>query len=62
MFLINLSILTYYIIYVPITIYILLNYVSGTPITDKFMAKIENPDLKKYIEETSSFWPWFKLK
>lgn len=62
-YVVNLSILSYYNIYVPIIIYILLNYVSGTPILDKFMTKTKDSlEHKNYIDTTSSFWPWFKFK
>ncbi len=46
-----------YAIFSPIFITVLLLKVSGIPLLESKMQ--ENPDYRKYMETTNSFFPWF---
>jgi len=44
----------------PLTITILLLFVSGVPLLEKSMA--DNKDFQEYMKETNKFFPWFPKK
>jgi steroid 5-alpha reductase family enzyme len=44
----------------PLTISLLVRYVSGVPLLEKKM--MQHPDFKDYAFTTSVFWPWFPRK
>jgi len=60
-YIVNLSALIYYSIFGSILMILTINFVSGTPITEKNI-QVRSEEYKKYIRTTSSFWPWCKLK
>jgi steroid 5-alpha reductase family enzyme len=60
-YVVNLSALIYYSIFGSLLMIYTINFVSGTPITEKNI-QVRSEEYKKYIRTTSSFWPWCKLK
>lgn len=44
----------------PITITVLLLFVSGVPLLEKSMK--DNPGFQEYMKETNKFFPWFPKK
>jgi steroid 5-alpha reductase family enzyme len=60
-YIVNLSAIIYYSIFGSIVMIYTINFISGTPITEKNI-QVRSEDYKKYIRTTSSFWPWCKLK
>ena len=59
-FLIALSVGGYLTVISPLTITILLLFVSGVPLLEKSMK--DNPDFQEYMKETNKFFPWFPKK
>lgn len=60
-YIVNLSALIYYSIFGSLLMIYTINFVSGTPITEKNI-QVRSDEYAKYIRTTSSFWPWCKLK
>jgi len=58
---VNLSAVIYYSLFGSILMIYTINFISGTPITEKNI-QVRSDEYKKYIRTTSSFWPWCKLK
>jgi steroid 5-alpha reductase family enzyme len=60
-YIVNLSALIYYTIFGSLLMILVINFVSGTPITEKNI-QVKSNEYKKYIRTTSTFWPWCKFK
>lgn len=61
-YIVNLSAIIYYDIFSPILMIYFINFISGTPITEKTMSSDKSEEYKKYIRTTSTFFPWCKLR
>ena len=61
-YIVNLSAIIYYTIFAAVLMVYTINFISGTPITEKFISSDRSDDYKKYIRTTSTFFPWGKLK
>lgn len=61
-FIVNLSATIYYSIFSPMIMIYFVNFISGTPITEKNISSEKSEEYKKYIRTTSTFFPWCKLK
>jgi len=61
-YIVSLSAVIYYCIFAPALMIVFVNFVSGTPITEKTMSNGRSEEYKKYIRTTSTYFPWFKLK
>jgi len=61
-FIVSMSALIYFCVFAPAFMIYVVNFVSGTPITEKNMSSGRSEEYKKYIRTTSTFFPWCKLK
>jgi len=61
-FIVSLSAVIYYCIFSPVLMIIFINFISGTPITEKTISTGKSEEYKKYLRTTSTFFPWCKLK
>ncbi len=61
-YIVSLSAVIYYCIFSPILMIFTINFISGTPITEKSMSTGRSEEYKKYLRTTSTFFPWCKLK